>query len=99
MPQVVRKGDICTGHECFPPRPNNAGSPNVFVNGIPVHRKSDTWSFHCCARNCFESGHTSTTVSGSPTVFANGIPVARKGDPVACGSRCNTHSPNVWADG
>ena len=32
MPAVTRKGDICTGHECFPPRSSTSGSPNVFVN-------------------------------------------------------------------
>ena len=95
MPQVVRKGDICTGHECFPPRQNTSASPDVFVDGIAVHRKSDTWAEHGCSDR---RGHTSITAAGSPTVFANGLAVARKGDPIACGSRCNTHSPTVWAD-
>ena len=26
MPAVTRKGDICTGHSCFPPRNSTSGS-------------------------------------------------------------------------
>jgi len=96
MPQVVRKGDICTGHDCWFPRPNNKGSNSVFVNGIPIHRSTDTWVIHCCGS---KSCHTGFTTTGSPTVFSDGLAVARKGDQISCGSRCNTHSPNVFADG
>jgi len=98
MPALVRKGDICSGHQCYPPRPSVQGSPNVFTNGIPQHRVSDSWAVHCCSGSpppC----HASTQCSGSSTVFANTLPVARRGDRVCCGSRCVQHSPNVFADG
>ena len=95
MPPVVRLGDICTGHGCYPPRPNDQGSPDVFVNGIPVHRTSDHWSVHCCPPPC----HDSNLAAGSSTVFANGLGVARIGDPVACGSSCAQGSGNVIAGG
>ena len=39
MPGVARKGDICTGHGCWPSRSSIEGSPDVFVNGIPWHRQ------------------------------------------------------------
>ena len=48
MPGVSRLGDVCTGHGCFPSRPSTGASPNVFVNGIPVHRQGDSWAPHCC---------------------------------------------------
>lgn len=46
---VVRMGDICTGHGCYPARPNVAGSPDVYVNSLPVHRQGDAWAAHCCS--------------------------------------------------
>lgn len=94
-PPVTRLGDSCTGHGCFPPRPSVSASPNVFANGIPVHRQGDAWAVHCCGPAC----HGSVLAMGSSTVFANGIPVGRIGDPVACGSFVMTGSPNVFAGG
>lgn len=90
--KVHRQNDICTGHGCWPPRPNASWSNDVFVNGLGVHRKSDSWRIHCC-RSC----HGGNTVSGSQTVFANGLEIARVGDPVSCGSKCNTGSENTFA--
>lgn len=94
MPAVCRLGDLCTGHGCWPPRPNDQASPNVFVNGIAVHRETDSWAAHCCV-GC----HTSVLQTGSSTVFCNGLPVARIGDPVACGSLVAQGSPNVFVGG
>ena len=95
MPPVHRKGDLCTGHGCFPPRPSAQGSPNVFVNAIPIHRVTDAWNPHSCG----PPTHASTQCDGSPNVFANTLKVARRGDPVCCGSKCMTHSPDVHANG
>lgn len=95
MPAVTRKGDICTGHGCFPARPNNEGSPDVFINGIAAHRVGDGWETHCCGSSC----HGSTMASGSSTVFVNGKPLARIGDQVACGSSSAQGSPDVFAGG
>lgn len=47
MPGVCRKDDICTGHGCYPSRPNTSWSPDTFVNGRNVHRQTDTWESHC----------------------------------------------------
>lgn len=92
MPAVTRLGDLDTGHGCFPPRPNNQASPDVFVNGIAVHRETDGWSTHCCGPSC----HASVLAKGSSTIFINGLPAARIGDPVACGSIVAEGSPNVF---
>ena len=86
---VTRLGDDCTGHGPCPPRPSNGGSPNVFANGRPVHRQSDSWSIHCLPG--------STLSAGSGTVHANGLQLGRVSDPVACGSTVATGSPNVFA--
>lgn len=96
MPHVVRLGDLCTGHGCWPPRGNCTASPNVLTNNIPQHRLTDKWPPHCCpAVGC----HPGTTVQGSPNVFVNMLAIARQGDAVSCGSRCNQHSPDVIANG
>lgn len=96
MPAVHLKGQQGTGHGCFPPRVNTQGSPNVFVNGIPVHRQGDAWASHGCGV-CIP--HAGTLAAGSSTVFANGKGIARIGDPVDCGSACAEGSPNVFAGG
>lgn len=97
MPAVARHADTCTGHGCWPSRPNDQGSPDVFVNGRPVHRVGDHWQTHCCP--AIPECHDSVLAEGSSTVFVNGRPLGRIGDPVACGSAVASGSPNVFAGG
>lgn len=92
MPAVTRLGDLCTGHGCWPSRPNIQASPDVYANGIAVHRQTDAWAVHCCPP-C----HAGNLAEGSPTVFVNGLECGRIGDPVNCGSAVATGSPNVFA--
>lgn len=91
MPAVSRLGDLCTGHIPCPPRPNNQASPDVFADGIAVHRQGDSYEVHCL--------HSSVLASGSSTVYVNGKQISRIGDPVACGSKVQTGSPTVFAGG
>lgn len=92
MPEVAVLGDVCSGHGCFPSRPNIQGSPDVMIGGKPVHRQGDAWANHCCPKRGCHSGVTS---KGSSTVFVNGKAVARKGDPVSCGSTIMTGNSTV----
>lgn len=92
MTAAVRLGDICTGHGCFPPRPNIEASSDVFIDGIGAHRVGDAWASHCCGIPC----HGGTQATGSPTVFVNGQALARIGDSVDCGSSNATGSPSVF---
>lgn len=85
---AVRKDDKCTGHPGAPPRQNNQGSPNTFINGKPAHRQHDSWMVH--------KDHTSIMASGSPVTFINGKQQARVGDPVLCGSKAATGSPDTF---
>lgn len=95
MPGVARLGDICSGHGCWPPRPNDQASPNVYVNSINTHRESDHWVIHCCDDDC----HDGSLALGSSSVFINGLPIARIGDPISCGSSVAQGSSNVFAGG
>lgn len=96
MSAVSRLGDLCSGHGCFPPRPNSTASGNVFTNNIATHRQGDEWHPHCCPDN---GCHSSTTVAGSNTVYVNGKQMARIGDSVGCGSVIAQGSGNVFCGG
>ncbi len=94
MPAAHRHTDICTGHGCWPPRPNAEASPDVFVNSLGWHRVGDAWEVHCCPAppEC----HDSVAGTGSPKVFVNSRAACRIGDEVACGSIMATGSANVF---
>lgn len=95
MPAVARLGDLSTGHDGWPARPNNQASPDVFVNGIAVHRQGDSWEIHCkSGADC----HDGITSAGSPTVFVNGVAVARVGDPISDGDEIATGSSDVFVN-
>jgi len=91
VPGVCRENDVCTGHGCWPSRPNSEWSTNVFVNGRGVHRQGDGWQVHCCPP-C----HAGNLASGSSTVYVNGKQMGRIGDPVDCGSFVQTGSGDVF---
>lgn len=106
MPAVTRVGDdtvgVCNiGLPCCPHGRNGVnttGSPNIYVNGIPVHRISDIGDCRCPHGGSYQS------ITGSSSVFFNGIPVTRVGDItqcMACG-QTGTHvsgSGNVFVGG
>ena len=83
MPGVVRLGDMCSGHGCFPGRMSVSASPDCLIEGIPAVRVGDLWENHGCSV-C--APHDAMQASGSPNVKINGIPVARIGDALDCGS-------------
>lgn len=93
MPAVARLGDLCSGHGCWPPRPNDEASSTVFVNGRGAHRQGDHWVTHCCFSSC----HDSYLSGGSGTVFVEGKPLGRVGDAVACGSVVAQGSGDVFS--
>lgn len=106
MPAVCRSGDQTTGTcdlglPCCPHSrtgTNAEVSPDVFANGLGVHRLGDTGPTNC------PHGGTFKTVAGSSSVFVNGRPVIRVGDGTVCMScgQGGTHtsgSGNVFAGG
>ena len=95
MPYVARLGDWCSGHGSYPPRQNNQGSPNVFVNARGWHRLGDMWQIHTDG----DDAHPGRLAKGSSTVFVNSCPAGRFGDPLDCGSAVITGSGTVNCGG
>ncbi len=91
MPGAARLNDRCTGHGCYPSRPNIAASSDVFTNDLGAHRQGDAWAVHKCKKP-----HGGTLASGSGTVWINDKQAGRIGDPVSCGSSVQTGSSNVF---
>lgn len=90
---IARLGDIGDGADGHNPRRNTQGSPDVFVNGIAVHRIGDFWPVHFSG----ESSHSSVLAEGSITVFANGKGIGRIGDSQNCGANVAQGSLDVFA--
>jgi uncharacterized Zn-binding protein involved in type VI secretion len=93
MPPVARVGDSVV-HGCFGTHQVQAGSGNVFANGIPVARLGDPVNVHCCGPVC----HSGTFAAGAGKVFVNGKPCIRIGDPCECGSTAAAGSGNVFSN-
>lgn len=74
------------GHIAHGPKDALTGSPNVFVNGIPVQRVGDVW----------REPHYTELNTGSFTVFVNGKGMGRVGDTLACGDSVATGSNDVF---
>ncbi|WP_209777178.1 PAAR domain-containing protein [Azospirillum agricola] len=93
MPSVCRLGDACTGHGCWPPRPNAEASGDVFVNGRGAHRVGDAWAAHTCPDK--PETHAGVQATGAAAVYVNGRRLARVGDAVSCGSTVAGGSSDV----
>lgn len=91
MPGVVRIDDVCSGHDCWPPRPSADGSPDVFVNNQQVERSGDALVEHCCF-GCHGGTHI-----GERNVLVNNSAIQVQGDPIDCGSVCDQCSSDVFA--
>lgn len=89
---ITRLTDKCSGHGCWPPRPNDEASDNVICNELGVHREGDHWPSHCCGPNC----HDSHLAKGHKNIIVNGKGISFTGAPVACGSVAMEGSINTF---
>ena len=96
MPAVTRIGDADIAHCSGMTRA--VGSPNVFVNGIPVSRQGDVNTTHLLpGAPC--PAHAAPIAVGSTTVFINGKGCGRIGDGISGCTSVAAGSPNVFAGG
>lgn len=91
MRKVVRKGDLCSGHGAHPARGCIEASPDVFVNGKPVHRVGDKWATHTDGNDT----HDAVLLEGANGVYVNGRPIAMTGCEISCGSETEQGSDDV----
>ena len=94
MPQAVRIQDICSGHDCHPPRPVIQGSPNVYIEKRAAVNNNHMWMVHQCDGDV----HPGFGASSS-TVRINGSPAMRVGDQINCGSVAMTGANTVFIGG
>ena len=94
MPAVTRIGDADLIHCSIPSR--EQGSPDVFVNGIPLSRQGDLNTLHLLPGIPCPIHQASITV-GSTTVFVNGVGAGRIGDGITDCTSVAEGSPNVFA--
>jgi len=96
MPAATRIGDADVTHCSGMTRA--AGSPNVFVNGIPWSRQGDNNTTHLLPGvPC--PAHAAPIASGSSTVKVNGKGAGRVGDGISGCTSVAAGSPNVFAGG
>ena len=96
MPAVTRVGDLDLIHCSVPARA--VGSPNVFVNSIPVSRQGDINTVHVLpGAPC--PPHVAPITIGSLTVRINGRGCGRGGDVITACTLGAQGSPNVFAGG
>lgn len=96
MPAATRIGDADVAHCSGMVRA--AGSPNVFVNGIPWSRQGDVNTTHLLPGvPC--PAHAAPIAVGSTTVFINNKGAGRVGDAIAGCTAVAAGSPNVFCGG
>lgn len=76
---VCRIGDFNKVFKGCKPDKAATGSPDTFVNGLPVHRKGDRWTVHACDHG---NSYYAILQDGAPTTYANGLSIGRIDDPV-----------------
>lgn len=96
MPKAGQKGNLCTGHGTWPPRPSISGSDNVTIEGKSALRKGDGYAVHCSTVKPYPC-HAGSQAKGSSTVFVNNKPLARVGDDVSCGGSLAEGASTVFA--
>jgi uncharacterized Zn-binding protein involved in type VI secretion len=96
MPAVCRVGDADLPHCSAMVR--GVGSPNVFVNGIPLSRQTDVNTPHLLPATICPT-HSAPITLGSITVRVNGLGCGRIGDPITSCTAVAAGSTNVFAGG
>jgi len=92
---ISAQADLHSGHGCHPPQVGAASSPNVFVNGRPVHVVTNPFVPHTCGPDT----HPDIAAVGSTKVLTNGLSTMRLGDKLAPPSIMVMGAWNVFAGG
>ena len=82
MPLAAKLSDKGSQHDGYHETAIIAGSPTVFIDGLPAARMGDPLTPHAKPEH---PPHPRKIASGSGTVFIDGLPAARTGDAIDCG--------------
>lgn len=82
MPLAAKLADKGTQHDGYNETVITAGSPTVFIDGLPAGRLGDPLTPHA---KPLHPPHPRKIATGSTTVFIDGLPAARAGDSIDCG--------------
>ena len=82
MPLAAKLTDKGTQHDGYYETMITAGSPTVFIDGLPAARQGDPLMPHDKPKH---PPHLRKIAGGSATVFIDGLSAARTGDAVDCG--------------
>ena len=96
MPAITRVGDADIPHCSGMVRAE--GSPDTFVNGIPISREGDYNTVHLLPGIPCPS-HGAPIASGSSTVFINNRGCGRVGDAISGCTAVAEGSPDTFAGG
>lgn len=100
MPSVARKGDLSTGHGCFPPTAMVLTPVSkTFFNGIlaGVLDTGCQFATHTCGLSTHPQ-NTRTVNSGADKTYIEGKLAARIGDNIGCGDAIAQGSPNSFIE-
>ncbi len=93
MPAATRRGDLTSGHGCFPPTAiTSTAASKTFINNILASVIGASVATHSCGQTT-HAGRTVT--SGSSKVIIEGRDATRIGDSVNCGDTIGQGSSNV----
>lgn len=84
MSGIIRNIDVCSGHDCFPPRLPITWATTVKIENCPVERFGDILEIHCCPDGSCHAG----IYIGTNEVKIDGRAIQKEGDPITCGSTC-----------
>lgn len=73
MPTATKLNDKGTQHDGYHETVITAGSPTVFIDGLPAARSGDPLTPHAKPEH---PPHPQKIASGSPTVFFDSLPAA-----------------------
>lgn len=99
MAAASRRGDLSSGHGCFPPTGcTDTAASKTFINGILAQIQGSRYAAHRCGKTTHLPA-TRNTTGGSGKVFIEGKAAIRIGDSIACGDTVGQGSPNVQIGG
>jgi len=97
MPAATRKGDLSTGHSCFPPTAITiTDATKTYINGKLAAILDAVLVPHRCGKTVHFPNQPRKVISGSNKVYIEGKKAIRIGDDINCGDTVGQGSNNTF---